>query len=121
MAEEKKNTATKKDIEAVQAKQSIPEAEKNPMGKFGVKETFEGPDGTEYTFQFPGTRAAQDIIDQSKNGYGVVVESAYNEALWKSVIVSPQGINWDYWDEMPNRGYRDVMNAADNFLGRWIN
>ncbi|MBC1935177.1 hypothetical protein HCA69_02280 [Listeria grandensis] len=119
MAEEKKATSTKKDIEAVQAKQNIPESEKKPLNKFGKKEEYTAPDGKVYTFQFPGTRAAQELLDQSRNGYGVVVQSAYNESLWKTVIVEPNNIDWDYWDE--TEGYSEVMSAADNFLGRLLN
>ncbi|MBC2148088.1 hypothetical protein [Listeria booriae] len=119
MAEEKKATSTKKDVAALQSKQSIPKAEKKPLDKFGAKETFKGPDDTEYTFQFPGTRAAQELVDNAKNGFGVVVEAAYNESLWKTVIIEPHGIDWEYWDQTP--GYREVMNAADNFLGRMLN
>lgn len=115
MAETKKNNATKKDVEVAQATQKIPEEVKKPMSKFGKQEVYEASDGTKYTFQFPGVREAQRIIDETKNGFGVTMDGPYNEQLWKNVIVEPTGITWEYWDE--HDGYRDVMNACDRFLG----
>lgn len=73
--------------------------------------------GTKYVFQFPGTKAVQGIIDKSKNGFGNIVETEYNEQLMEKVIVSPQ-TDWDYWDE--NEGYREVMTEADRFLGKML-
>lgn len=70
--------------------------------------------GTEFTFQFPGTKAAQEILDLSRNTFGNIVDSVYNERLMEQVIVAPQ-TNWEYWDE--NEGYQKVMQAADKFLG----
>ncbi|WP_270995629.1 hypothetical protein [Listeria seeligeri] len=116
---EKKNNATKNDIEAAQAAQKIPKAVRKPLDKFGKQEVFTANDNTEYTFQFPGTRRAQEILDESKNGYGVVVDSVYYERIMKDVIVEPKGLDLDYWDE--HEGYREVMNAADTFLGRLLN
>ncbi|EUJ44041.1 hypothetical protein MCOL2_20141 [Listeria fleischmannii FSL S10-1203] len=49
---------------------------------------------------------------------GVIMETSYNEKLFDEVIVQPHGIDWDYWNE--NDGYREVMAAADNFLGRML-
>lgn len=74
--------------------------------------THEGS-GVKYTFQFPGTRRVQEILDESKGPNGIV-ETIYNDKLMNEVIASPQ-TNWDYWDE--NEGYREVLNAADRFLG----
>ncbi|EAE3064583.1 TPA: hypothetical protein RD852_000743 [Listeria monocytogenes] len=116
---EKKNNATKNDVEAAQTAQKIPKSVKKPLDKFGRQEVFIANDDTEYTFQFPGTRRAQEILDESKNGYGVVVDSVYYERIMREVIVEPNGLNLDYWDE--HEGYREVMNAADNFLGRLLN
>lgn len=73
--------------------------------------------GIEYTFQFPGTKAVQELLDSSKNSYGNVVDTAYNEKLMEKIIVAPQ-TNWDYWDE--NNGYVEVMHAADKFLGNLL-
>jgi hypothetical protein len=92
------------------------------LSKKGKQEKFELKDddgkviGT-YTFQFPGIRKAQDLIDSAKNVAGVVVTKDYNEALMKHVIVEPI-TNWDYWDE--NEGYNRVMAAADRFLGELL-
>ncbi|WP_420215021.1 hypothetical protein [Listeria monocytogenes] len=80
---------------------------------------FKASDKVEYTFQFPGTRVAQAILDESKNGYGVIVDSVYYERIMKDVIVEPLGLDLDYWDE--HEGYREVMNATDNFLGGLLN
>lgn len=116
---EKKNNATKNDVEAAQAAQKISKLVKKPLDKFGKQEVFIANDDIEYTFQFPGTRRAQEILDESKNGYGVVVDSVYYERIMKDVIVEPKGLDLDYWDE--HEGYREVMNAADTFLGRLLN
>lgn len=119
MTETKKaNNATKKDVAAAQAAQNIPETEKMPFSRFGKQETFKASNGNEYVFQFPGTKKAQEILDSNKNAYGIVVDSAYYEDLWKTVIIEPKGIDWDYWDE--NGGYREVMGACDNFLARML-
>lgn len=112
------NTATKKDVAAAQAVQSVPKEVKKPLAKFGKQETYTAEDGTEYTFQFPGVRRAQEILDESKNMVGVIMETSYNEKLFDEVIVKPHGIDWEYWNE--NDGYREVMAAADNFLGRML-
>ncbi|PCZ07323.1 hypothetical protein AWL03_14540 [Listeria monocytogenes] len=116
---EKKNNATKNDVEAAQTAQKIPKSVKKPFNKFAKQEVYKASDGTKYTLQFPGTRRAQEILDESKNGYGVVVDSVYYERIMREVIVEPNGLDLDYWDE--HEGYREVMNAADNFLGRLLN
>ncbi|HAO6751390.1 TPA: hypothetical protein IQP68_001079 [Listeria monocytogenes] len=116
---EKKNNATKNDVAAAQAAQNVPKVEKKPLDKFGKKEVFKASNNDLFTFQFPGTRAAQAILDESKNGYGVIVDSVYYERIMKDVIVEPRGLDLDYWDE--HEGYREVMNAADNFLGKLLN
>ncbi|WP_239256688.1 hypothetical protein [Listeria ilorinensis] len=115
----KTTNATKKDVAAAQAAQNIPAEIKKPLSKFGKQETFKGPDGTSYTLQFPGTRAAQDMLDGSKNRFGNVVSSALYEELWKDVFVEPKGINWDYWDE--HDGYSEVMAQAESFLASLLN
>lgn len=82
--------------------------------KFGKQENFTATDGTEYTFQFPGTRKVQEMLDTSKVR-GAVSDLLYNEQIMEHVIVQPLGVNWEYWDE--HEGYREVTEAADNFLG----
>lgn len=69
--------------------------------------------GIKYVFQFPGTKRAQEILDISKQGVSFS-DAIYNELLMKEVIASPQ-TDWDYWDE--HNGYKDVLDAADRFLG----
>ena len=106
-----------KTVEAVEGKNNISEAEKTPMKKFGKQETHTVGE-TEYKFQFPGVRAAQRILDNSKMGNGAFNDEAYHTQLMELVIVEPK-TNWDFWDE--NEGYREVMALADNFLGRLLN
>lgn len=104
-------------VKALEAKGKIPETEKTPLKKFGAQETFE-VEGAEYTLQFPGVRKAQQILDASKMVNNVYNDEAYNTQLMDLVIISPK-VNWDYWDE--HAGYREVMQKADNFLGRLLN
>lgn len=78
---------------------------------FEETETIEG---VEYTFQFPGTRRTQQILDRSKMT-GVHSDEVFNDLLMKEVIVHPK-TNWDYWDS--HEGYREVMDKADRFLGK---
>lgn len=103
-------------VKVVEAKNNISEAEKKPMKKFGKQETRTVGE-VEYTFQFPGVRTAQRILDNSKMGNGAFNDEAYHTQLMETVIVAPK-VNWDYWDE--NEGYREVMALADNFLGRLL-
>lgn len=105
---------TKEDVQALEAKNAIPEADKKPFNKFGKKETFEVADVT-YTLQFPGVRRAQQILDGSKGPAGIFYDEAYNTKLMEEVIVDPK-VDWDYWDE--HEGYREVMDKADTFLGK---
>lgn len=112
--------ATKTDketLKAVEAKNNIPEAEKKPLNKYGKQEE-QVVDGVTYLFQFPGTRKAQQILDNSKAPGGIFVEEAYHTQLMEHVIVQPK-LDWDYWDE--HEGYREVMALADSFLGRLLN
>lgn len=110
-------TTKKDEVKELEAKNNIPDTEKKPFNKFGKQEVHE-VSGTEYTFQFPGVRAAQQILDNSKGPAGIFVDETYNKQLMETVIVSPK-TNWDYWDE--HEGYREVMALADNFLGRLLN
>lgn len=104
---------TKETLNALEEKRSVPAAEKKPLNKLGKQETFEFGD-VEYTFQFPGVRRAQQILDASKSVGGGFVDEAYHTLLMSEIIVEPK-INWDYWDD--NEGYLTVMNKADTFLG----
>ncbi|EKM0740870.1 hypothetical protein HCA21_11405 [Listeria seeligeri] len=116
---EKKNNATKNDVEAAQTAQKIPKSVKKPLDKFGKKEVYTATDGTEYEFQFPGTREGQRILDESTNVYGRLTIAVYNENLMDIIITKPEKLDWKYWDE--HEGYSEVMNAADNFLARLLN
>jgi len=71
-------------------------------------------EGVEYTFQFHGTRRTQQILDRSRIT-GVHSDEIFYDFLMKEVIVHPK-TDWDYWDT--HKGYREVMNAADRFLGK---
>lgn len=71
-------------------------------------------EGVEYTFQFPGTRRTQQILDRARMT-GVHSDEVFNELLMKEVIVNPK-TDWDYWDA--HKGYSEVMAAADRFLGK---
>ena len=106
----------KETMAAVEAKESIPETDKKPLNKFGKQEKHTVAD-VEYTFQFPGVRKAQQILDNSKGPANIFVDEAYHTQLMENVIVLPK-VDWDYWDE--NEGYREVMALADNFLGRLL-
>lgn len=106
----------KETLAAVEAKEAIPVAEKKPLNKYGKQEKHTVAD-VEYTFQFPGVRKAQQILDNSKAIGGVFSDEAYNTQLMESVIVVPK-TDWDYWDVA--EGYREVMALADNFLGRML-
>lgn len=81
--------------------------------KFGKQETYTNS-GVDYTFQFPGTRKTQEILDNSKGLGGVFSDTRYHEQLMEHVIVSPK-VSFEYFDEQD--GYREVMAAADLFLG----
>lgn len=83
------------------------------QNKFGKQDKLTAG-GVEYTFQFPGTRKSQEILDMAKGPAGKFNDTVYNEQLMEHVIVAPK-TNWDYWDE--HDGYREVMDAADRFLG----
>ena len=109
---------TKKDeVKELEAKNNIPEAEKKPFNKFGKQEKHTVED-VEYTFQFPGTRAAQAILDNSKGPSNTFLTLLTTRNLWTQLLLH-QKSNWDYWDE--HEGYREVMALADNFLGRMLN
>lgn len=69
--------------------------------------------GIKYVFQFPGTKRAREILDESKET-GSFRDAVYHELLMKEVIASPQ-TDWDYWDE--HDGYLEVLTEADQFLG----
>lgn len=108
---------TKETVKALEAKNAVPEADKKPFNKFGKQEQVTVAD-IEYTLQFPGVRRAQQILDSSKGPAGIFYDEAYNTRLMDEVIVEPK-VDWDYWDE--HEGYGELMNAADTFLGRFLN
>jgi len=106
--------------EVAKARQQRDEAERVPLKRMGKTETitvddFDGP--KEYTFFFPGLRKAHNIVDQSRMGNGVVDNDVYDGRLMKEVIVEPK-TSWDYWDD--HEGYGEVMEKADQFLGKWL-
>ena len=100
----------------VETKVTEQKAEENVAentNKFGKRGTHTEA-GIEYAFQFPGTRKTQEILDIAKSP-GFFSDKLYNEQLMEHVIVNPSNINYEYWDE--HDGYREVMAAADRFLG----
>lgn len=102
----------KETVKALEAKNAIPEKEKQPLKKFGKQKKVTVA-GVEYTLQFPGVRRAQQILDNSKTS-GVFRDDAYHTMLMDEIIVDPK-IDWDYWDE--NEGYIELMGETDIFLG----
>ena len=86
------------------------------QSKFGKQEKHKVA-GVEYTFQFPGVKATIELLDRCKNRFGNVVDSAYFEEIMENVIIEPK-TDWDYWDT--HDGLREVMELADNFLGRQL-
>lgn len=91
-------------------------AKEEKVSKFGKQEV-QTIEGVEYTFQFPGTRKVQEMLDEASQR-GSFSNTKYHEDIMEHVIVKPLGVNWEYWDE--NEGYREVMALADNFLGRQL-
>ncbi|MGE7121801.1 hypothetical protein ACQKIC_16415 [Peribacillus sp. NPDC046944] len=91
-------------------------AKEEQVSKFGKQEVQE-IENIKYTFQFPGTKKTQEILDEAAKG-GNFSNTKYHEDIMEHVIVKPIGVNWDYWDE--HEGYREVMALADNFLGRQL-
>lgn len=89
---------------------------KNTKSKFGLQEKHT-VEGIEYTFQFPGVKAAIDILDRSKDRFGNFTDGKYYEEIMENVIENPK-VDWDYWDT--HDGIREVMALADNFLGRQL-
>ncbi len=81
--------------------------------KFGKQEVYTNS-GIDYTFQFPGTRMTQEILDSAKVVGNVFSDTRYHEQLMEHVIVAPK-TSFEYFDE--HDGYREVMAAADRFLG----
>lgn len=66
--------------------------------------------GTEYTFQFPGVRAANEMADRSKNENGVVMQTKLQEEYWKHIVVDPK-VSFDYFDEKSD-DYAKVLEVA---------
>lgn len=71
-----------------------------------------------YTFQFPGTRLALKVLDDSQDENGNIARYIYWDLLLKYVVVAPSGLTLDDFDKRP--GLNEVMGAADTFLGKWM-
>lgn len=81
--------------------------------KFGKQITKEIK-GVKYTFVFPGVKAAIDLLDRSKNAYGVRLDSAFYQEIMDNVIGAPH-VDFDFFET--HDGFLEVMNEADRFLG----
>lgn len=67
---------------------------------------------TDYVFQFPGLRAANEISDRCKNQFGVVQQTKIQEELFNHVIVSPK-VDWDYFEQHKPEDYAQVIKIAN--------
>ncbi|MCR8636183.1 MULTISPECIES: hypothetical protein [Paenibacillus] len=83
------------------------------MNNFKQKE-YTSRSGKQYTFQFPGVRAAAQISDRVKNKFGVPLEEKLAEEMMKNVIVDPK-ISWDYFGS-DKKEFNDVIAASFRFL-----
>lgn len=72
--------------------------------------------GTNYVFQFPGVRAANEITDRAKNQHGVTQQTKMTEEFFKHVIVEPK-VNWDYFEEKPEDFMKVIEVANEVFQG----
>lgn len=72
--------------------------------------------GTDYVFQFPGIRAANEITDRCKNQHGVVQQTKMSEEFFKHVVVSPK-VDWDYFEEKPEDFAKVIEVAGEVFQG----
>lgn len=66
-----------------------------------------------YTFTFPGMEKFQEVVDE----YSPYGQKDYYEAIMENIIIPK--ISWDYWDN--HSGYLEVMQAADQFLAKYLN
>lgn len=67
--------------------------------------------GTKYTFQFPGVRAANEMADRAKNEHGVMMQTKLQEELWKHVVVDPK-VNFEYFEDKLE-DYPKVLEVAN--------
>lgn len=84
-----------------------------PARKFG-KQLTKTIQGVKYTFVFPGVKAAIEILDRSKNAYGVRLDSAFYQEIMDNVIGAPH-VDYEFFET--HDGFLEVMNEADRFLG----
>ncbi|MHA3065652.1 hypothetical protein [Lacticaseibacillus saniviri] len=114
-------------LTAVAGGQQLPETKKTPepvkIDRLAHNEDYVYTDKNgyewKYTFQFPGIRKMQQMLDSSRLDNGVFSEALYNEMLCENVIVVPHGLTLDDFDTRP--GYQEVMRAADLFCGSRFN
>lgn len=80
--------------------------------------TFTDANGYEwqYTFQFPGIRKINEMLDNSKMGNGVISNTIYWQELLDNVVIEPRRLDLDDFDTRP--GLTEVMDAADTFCGK---
>lgn len=68
--------------------------------------------GTEYVFQFPGLRAANEISDRAKNQFGVVQQTKMQDEYFAHVVVSPK-VSWDYFENEKPEDYAQVLKICN--------
>ncbi|TDF92166.1 hypothetical protein [Paenibacillus piri] len=83
------------------------------MSNFKQKQ-YTSRSGKQYTFQFPGVRAAAQISDRIKNKFGIPSEEKLAEEMMKSVIVEPK-LSWDSFGG-DKKEFNDVIAASFRFL-----
>ncbi len=98
------------------------EVEATPENKFGKQQVVtvtdkEGKDW-EYLLQFPGMRAAMEILDNSRMPNGLISRAVYAQELLDQVVVEPANLTVDDFDERP--GLSQLIDEADLFLGELI-
>lgn len=82
------------------------------MAKIGTKKQVT-VEGTEFTFQHPGTRAFAQIQDRIQTENGAPSNEKLSEEIFKHVIVEPK-VDFEYFDE--HEGYEEVLKEAFTFL-----
>jgi hypothetical protein len=83
------------------------------MSNFKHKK-FTSKSGKEYTFQFPGVRAAAQISDRVKNRFGVPQDEKLADEMMKNVIIEPK-VSWDYFGS-DKKEFNDVIVSAFRFM-----
>lgn len=97
------------------------QVEAKPENKFGKQKTVvitdkNGKDWT-YKLQYPGMRAAMEILDNSRMPNGLIARSVFADQLLEQVVVEPAGLDVDSFDERP--GLSQLIDEADLFLGEF--